>query len=286
MKKIYILLAITFFYIATPLYAAQSTITEADAYSCVSYDKSQKQAEEEALANAKRKAAENAATYIKSETHMKDAMLEKDLVDAYSRARVKIIQEIDKGWYDDKSFGRCYRIKIKAEVVPDESSMQKLSSQKQLTEDPSAPLNVQVWSDKKEYKQGERMKVFIRGNKPFYARLLYRDTSGNLIQMLPNPHRRDNYFNGGVTYEIPSGNDRFEMVVSPPFGQESFIVYASTSPVGELDTQVEGSFYSVRTRGQDVGVATRGVSLKAKDAGKGLTGAEFFESKTEISTRQ
>lgn len=78
------------------------------------YDKSKKQTEEEALTNAKRKAVEYASTYIKSETRVKDFQLEKDLINAYANATVKIIQELEKGWYKDASAGDCFRIKIKA----------------------------------------------------------------------------------------------------------------------------------------------------------------------------
>ena len=61
----------------------------------------------------------------------------------------------------------------------------------------------------------------MRGNKPFYAKVIYKETTGNLIQILPNPYRKDNYFNGGVIYEIPSGNDKFELEVNPPFGRRA-----------------------------------------------------------------
>lgn len=65
---------------------------------------------------------------------------------------------------------------------------------------------------KKEYKALEKIKIYIKGNKPFYARVLYKDVKGELIQLLPNPYRKDNYFNGGVIYKIPSGNDRFSII--------------------------------------------------------------------------
>ena len=76
-------------FMASTLYASQSTITEADGYACMGYDKSKKQTEEEALTNARRNAVEYASTYIKSETRVKDFQLEKDLIDAYSNAMVR-----------------------------------------------------------------------------------------------------------------------------------------------------------------------------------------------------
>ncbi|MDO9288148.1 MAG: DUF4384 domain-containing protein, partial [Thermodesulfovibrionales bacterium] len=207
-------------FIFSNLYASQSTIVESEGYACMGEDKSKKQTEQTALADAKKKVIEQVSTYIKSETHVKNFELEKDLTSAYSNATVKVIQEIEKGWYKDSSAGDCYKIKIKAEVIPDEKAIEKISKGSQVADDPSAPLSVNVWTDKKEYKSGEKIKVYIKGNKPFYARVVYKDAGDNMVQLLPNPYRSDNYFNGGVVYEIPSGNDKFELDVSPPFGKE------------------------------------------------------------------
>lgn len=155
------------------------------------------------MSEAKRNAVEKTLSYIKSETTVKDFQLEKDVIGAYANAAIKIVQELEKAWYKDASSGDCYRIKIKAEVTPDEKAMQKISEGKNINDDPSAPLTVQVWTGKKDYKQGEKIKVYIKGNKPFYAKILYKDASGNIVQLLPNPFKRDNYFNGGVIYERP-----------------------------------------------------------------------------------
>ncbi|MBI5971161.1 MAG: DUF4384 domain-containing protein, partial [Deltaproteobacteria bacterium] len=60
--------------------------------------------------------------------------------------------------------------------------------------------------------------------------------------------RGNNYFNGGVIYEIPSGEDRFELDVSPPFGEENITVYASPSQVGEIDLKPSGGVYEIKTK--------------------------------------
>ena len=121
-----------------------------------------------------------------------------------------------------KQRGRCFKSRIKAEVVPDEKAMNKAAAGKDLTEDPAAPLSVGLWTDRQEYRRGEKVHIFIRGNRPFYARILYRDAEGRTLQLLPNPYRTDNYFRGGVTYEIPEGDrDRFSLEISPPFGRRN-----------------------------------------------------------------
>ena len=271
--------------IETASYSAQSTITEVEGYACMGYDKSRKQTEEEALTNAKRMASEYASTYIKSETRVKDFQLEKDLIEAYANATVKIIQEMERSWYRDASSGDCFRIKVKAEVLPDENVMARVSKGKEVADDPSAPLNIQVWTDKKEYGKGEKIKIYIKGNKPFYARVAYKDAKGKILQLLPNPFRKDNYFHGGVVYEFPSGNDRFALEVTPPFGEEGIIVYAGTNPLGDIDLEASGSVYEVKTKQQDIGVKTRAVKIKPKEGAKDAGASEFFEGKVTIKTK-
>jgi hypothetical protein len=247
-------------------------------------DKSRKQTEQQALSEAKRNAADNTLSYIKSETKVKDFQLEKDIIGAYANATVKIVQEIEKTWYKDVASGDCYRITIKAEVTPDEKAMQEIAKGKNITDDPSTPLNVQVWTGKKDYKQNEKIKVYIKGNKPFYARILFKDVGGNMVQLLPNPYRKDNYFNGGVIYELPSGNDRFDLEVSPPFGPEDIIVYASTAQLGDLHLEQSGDLYQVTTAVKDIGINTRGVKVSKAENNKTAVAAEFYEGTTAVTT--
>ena len=283
MKRTFLVLLL-FIYISSPLHAAQSTITDAEGYACMGADKSRRQTEQQALSEAKRNAVERTLSYIKSETMIKDFQLEKDVIGAYTNAAIKIVQELEKGWYKDASSGDCYRVKIKAEVTPDEKAMQKISEGKNINDDPSAPLTVQVWTGKKDYKQGEKIKVYIKGNKPFYAKILYKDAGGNIVQLLPNPFKRDNYFNGGVIYELPSGNDRFDLEVSPPFGREDVILYASTAQLGDLRLDTRGEVYRVKTEAGDIGIHTRGVKISQTGDGKAKSAAEFFEEKTVVNT--
>ncbi|MBI5213734.1 MAG: DUF4384 domain-containing protein [Nitrospirae bacterium] len=283
--KIYLLsLFIIFAFFVNTAHSAQSTIAQGEGYACMGEDKSKRQTEQAAEADAKRKAMESASSYIKSETHVKDFELEKDLVSAYANATLKNIRVLEKGWYKDPSSGDCYKVKISAEVVPDEKAMEKVSKSKQSADDPSAPLTVQVWTDKKEYVSGDKIRIYIKGNKPFYASVLYKDVKGEMLQLLPNPYRTDNYFSGGVIYEIPSGNDRFELEVSPPFGEENVYVYASTSQLGEISLKAEGGIYQVKTKEKDIGGMTRAVKLKEKMGSKASAASEFFEEKALIKT--
>src|SRR3989338_745639 len=285
MRKISLILFCSIF-LSSILYAAQSTITEADGSACMGEDRSKKQTENLAFEDAKRKAVEWTLTYLKSETVVNKYELQKDLIEAYSNAAIKIIQEMEKKWYKDESLCDCFKVKIKAEVIPDEKAIENISKNKQMTDDPSAPLSIKVWADKKEYKGSDKIRVYIKGNKPFYARVVYKDAGGNMVQLLPNPHRGSNYFNGGTIYELPSGEDKFELEVTPPFGEEDIIVYASTSPLGDIKLEADGEIYQVMTNAEDIGDKTRGVKIKEKAGGKGISASEFFEDKVVVRTER
>ncbi len=272
--------------LSSPLYAAQSTLVDVEGKACMGDDKSRKQTEQAAMTDAKRSAAERAVTYLSSETQVKDLAVEKDLIAAYANAAVQVVQELEKGWYQDAVAGECYRMKIKAEVVPDEKAMTKAAQVKDFTDDPAAPLKVKLWTDKQEYKQGEKIKIYLKGNKPFHARIIYRDTAGNLLQLLPNPYRSETYFNGGIIYEIPSGNDRFDLEVSPPFGQESISLYTSTAPLGDISLAARGEVYRVMTNSKDVSRLTRGVKVQEQSGGRKDLPSEFSEEVLSIKTGQ
>jgi hypothetical protein len=283
MKKIFLALLLVIC-ISSPLSAGQSTIVDVEGNACMGDDKSRKQTEQAAMADAKRSAAERAMTYLKSETQVKDFAVEKDLIDAYTHAAVKIVQELEKSWFKDAVAGDCYRIKIKAEVIPDDKAMEKAAKTKDVTDNPAAPLKVKLWTAKQDYKKGEKVKIYLKGNKPFYARILYKDAAGHLLQLLPNPHRRDNYFNGGVIYEIPSGNDRFDLEVTPPFGQEDILIYAGTSPLGDINLAAQGDVYQVLSKSADVPLLTRGLKIQEKADGRKDLPSEFSEEALSIRT--
>lgn len=268
------------------VYAIQSTIMEAEGYACMGDDKSRKQTEQQSMTDAKRNAVENVLTYVKSETKVKDFQIEDDIMKAYANASVKILEVKESRWYKDERSGDCLKTKIKAEVIPDEKAIKEAVSSKVPFDSPGMPLNVRLWTDKKEFRKGDKIKIYIQGNKPFYARVHYRDVKGEIVQLLPNPYRTDNYFNGGVIYEIPSGNDRFELEVSPPFGDENISLYASTSPLGEISLSEGGAVYQVTTKETDIGIKTRGIKLKEKSGGGQSQASEFFEERMSVKTRR
>lgn len=278
--KNYILFALLILFAG--LFAAQSVIVEATGTASMGDTKSKKETTDEAKANAVRNASENAGTYISSETKVRDYVMESDLVEAYSKADVKILDE--KGeWFKDESLGDSYRLTITAEVTPKE--FKEKPGKSGMADDPNAPLSVKLWTDKNktDYKEGEKVSLFMKGNKPYFARVVYVQNDGTQVQILPNPYRKDNYFEGGTVYTLPSGKDQYELTVNPPFGEEKLIIYASTTELGDVKAEDAGSVFVIGGSQEDTGVKTRGIKITRKDKGSNKA-AEFFESQVGIRT--
>lgn len=255
-------LCLVVFATCLPAKASQSSITEADGESCMGKDKSRNQTELAALEDAKRQAVEFSSTYIESTTEIENFELKKDLVTAFAKADVKVLTVVEEVWQSD---GDCYTIRIKAEVIPVREVVDRVNAAAGLADDPTAPLQIQVRSDKERYARGESMKVYIRGNKPFFARVLYVDAAGNNVQILPNIYRKDNYFAGGVWHAVPDGRDKFDLLVSEPFGEEKMTVYASSNPLGQLDTVEAGPFLAVNDAPTQIAAKTRGITISSVD---------------------
>jgi hypothetical protein len=269
--------------VSSPLLADQSSITEADGQSCLGDDKSRKQTQNVALQDAKRLALEYAGSYLESETVVENFQLKSDLIKAFKSAEVKVIEILEESWVE----GDCYTIRIKAEVIPSKGVMKTIDTTMMLG-DPRAPLNVKITTNKDSYETGDNMRIYLQGNKPFYARLIYVDADSNNIQILPNQHRSDNYFAGVTIFEVPERKDQFVMKVGAPYGKESLTLYASTAPLGTLSiTAANADVYLVQDAAPEIARRTRGISLTKvtqEDVKQAKSVAEFSEATVQITT--
>ena len=137
---------------------------------------------------------------------------------------------------------------------------------------------------KKEYKKGEQIQIKLKGSKPFYAIVVYRDAENNLLQILPNPYRTENYFQAGTEYKIPSDQDRFDLEISPPFGDEEIILFADCQPLGHVQTRSLGSVYAVETPYHRLGSAIRGPTAGSNNDNRSNATEEFLEKTIKIVT--
>jgi len=255
--------------------AKRSTIVGVDGYAYLSEDRTIRELREEALSNAKREALERAQTYIKSFTKVENFTLTYDLVQSGAEGYIKILESKDYGITKDNRYH--YWIKAEVEYMIKNHKIDPITSGK-------APLTISVWTEKTEYKTDEDIRIFLKGNKDFYATIVYENASGKLLQLLPNQHRKNNFFKKGKVFMIPDKSDRFRLEVEPPFGKEHIIVYASNVPIGNAPIDVYGNyFYRISGGLKNFSTKTRGVNIVKCEEGNQC--AEFYEARCELITR-
>lgn len=291
----------------------RSMIQAVDGYSYLSEDKTISELRAAALNNAKQEALSNATTYIKSKTEVDNFVLKSDEVVINAEGTVKVLEKRDNGIKDNSR----YHIWIKAEVEyllgeggllqsEDKSSSSITTTEISQAEttitsvpppvvlpSATAPLTVKIWSPKTSYKSGEKIEIYLKGNRDFYARIVDINDRGEIVQLLPNDFRQTSFFKGGKTYKIPDGSDQFDLTVSPPFGKDKIVVYASEVPLGQVAMNSIGmglnsyggdsKTLAVRTRGISVTSRKKATPVKASsDAVPAI--AEFYEASYEIQT--
>lgn len=259
----------------------RSCIQIVDGYAFLSENMTLAETRQAAFINAKRQALEMTSTFIKSKTSVEDLEIVGDRIDSISEGAVTIIEQKDLGVENNMR----YHVWIKAEVeydinLPDKSVV----SGNEINE--TSPLTVNVWTSKKQYNDGEKIEIFIKGNVDFYARVVDISPDGNIIQLLPNNYRRDSLFNAGVEYKIPDNNDKFELTVSPPYGVDKIVVYASAVPLGPVPMESVGNgLHRYKGTTKSLAMQTRGIKITPMDNKTNLI-ADFYEAACIITTAE
>ncbi|MBM3568756.1 MAG: DUF4384 domain-containing protein [Alphaproteobacteria bacterium] len=281
--------------LAVPAWAdseSRTAIAEADGQMAVGDDTPLGRARDTARNMAIQRAAEKIGAHLKSFTRVKDLEFDIQVVETSNAARYRILEEKDLGLGTD----RIYRFWVKGEFVV---RLQDANSERvqRALQSAEAPLSLKLWTERKTYRAGETIVVRMQGNKPFFGTILYRDVSGDTVQLLPNRFRYANFFPGGAPVQVPDRGDQFELKVQPPFGVEQLRVYASTCPLGDIGgKEIEGGMKMVTVDQKDLGLRMRGIGVvKAAPQQAGAAPqasaapcdrpAEFFEAVWEITTR-
>ena len=257
-----------------------SSIVQANGYAYLAEDKTIRQIRQEALVNAKREALEKCQTYVQSFTKLVNLDMIYDLVQTQSEGAVRILESKDHGITEKNR----YHIWIKAEVVYNVSKKPEVQNDIDLSSTPAAPLNIKCWTDKPIYESGDHINILLKSNKDFYTRILYINTKGDILQLLPNQHRTETLFKGKKQISIPDITDGFQIRVSPPFGKEKIVVYASTAPIGDIEKIPYGdALFKPNQDMQTISKESRIIGDTLKGDGE-LFGAEFYETAVNIKT--
>lgn len=270
MKKVIITL-LSFFVLSSPLMAKErgvkingtlgknhnSVVVKAEGSALLGENDTPNQARTNALLQAKRNAAESALTKITSFSTVKDFVLTEDIITAKAKADVTVLEQENLPTINNE-----YKVRIKAEVKIDESSEKDT---KVINVDPEGPLKVFVWTDKKNYRAGDKLKFSILSNKDSYLVVNYVMADRTILQIFPNDYWNDNFVKGGETINIPSDKLKtFDFEVTEPFGTEKLVVYASSSKITKVTGDEPG---------------TRGVKISEK---RGFE--EFSQAVIEVNT--
>ena len=268
----------------------RSAIQEADGFAYLGGDITLNQAKAQALADAKRNAAEAALTYIQSNTKVENFEVRYDVIVSKAEAAVRVVEQKDHGIVDNTR----YRVWIKAEVFYELASKDEKPDMPLLM-DEKAPLTVKIWTEKKRYQKGERITIYMKGNKDYFARIVDKTGTGELIQLLPNRFRQANHFKGGALYTVPGDGDRFELEVGEPYGKDRIIVYASEAPLADVPMRaIGGSGLQIFDGGEEeLSQRVRGIYAVAADEepsdGSGPaegSGTAFYEAAWEVMTHE
>lgn len=139
-------------------------------------------------------------------------------------------------------------------------------------------LTVRIWTDKRKYGKGEKVKIYFEGNRDFYGKIIRVSVNGEVIQLIPNNYRQISFFEKGKIYTVPGKGDRFDLEVSPPSGTERIIVYASDAPLSQKNMKlISKGLYQYRSKLSSMEKSVR--SCVTLDAGEM---AEFYEAIWEI----
>jgi hypothetical protein len=258
-----------------------SYLVRTEGFACMGQKNSRDDTRALALANAKKNAVQNVVSKISSETLVVNGELKSDVVNAYANGQLTVLETQGK-WVRESSAGHtdeCYQVSISAELIPDYQTVP--DPRPQLMNEPRAPLTVSLWTDKSSYLRGEFLSVHIKGNKGFYGMLIYTMADGTQFQILPNPFRKDNYFEGGRVYTLPGASDQYQMMVSEPVGEESIRLYASETqlPLNQIQSKSRGPLSQVYDTRETMDRRMRGVVLISNQPA-----TDFVQAQVNLTT--
>jgi len=79
------------------------------------------------------------------------------------------------------------------------------------------------------------VKIYFIGNKPYLAKVFYKDTKGSIYQLIPNKDRDESAFEKSTIYELPSNKDKFEIKAEKTTLEDpEIIVVASTNRIWKI----------------------------------------------------
>jgi hypothetical protein len=172
------------------------------------------------LINAKKIAAENAMSKIKSETLVINGVVERDEIKVNADADVSVLSTKFAPVVNNE-----YRAEIEAEVKINDNPQKDEVKEIEVYQEEG--LKVFISTPKDNYHEGEKMSFKLYSTKDAYIRVKYKSVDGEVLQLIPNKFHKENFVKAYEEIELPQDlgkNYNFEVI--EPFGEELLIVEA------------------------------------------------------------
>lgn len=254
---------------AVPSPSGAKKVETVQGYGCYFYgdDETPAKAKKAARILAQEQAVRHHQVYIKSQSRIKNLILDEDIIQATSAAilhHIVILKE------EKKTQEIC--VSLSAEINP--VSMEELINQqitaKELADDaetlfvPQQPaFGLRVWTNKADgrFLEGDGLIIFVESERDAYVKIDYFQADGTVVHLVPNVFNRRTFIQAGRRYAFGDGEGAEMFVVSPPFGAETIKVIASTRPLRGSLPQPKQSLSDSRTYLRDMRTSLRGISI-------------------------
>lgn len=258
--------------------SSSSVLMEVSGQACGNPESSRQQLKENAYADAKEKAKQQAKAYLAS------LAAQHGNSGSPNEAAVQVLEELALNWEQaaGSSDEQCCTVLLRVEIVPGRSTGVQTAGNGASAMSADGPLRIELWTGQHEYRLGDRMTFYFRGNKAFYAHAVYQDATGTLVEV--TPYARPRHYKPGVTYQIPGADDDFALEITPPLGREKLTLYASTQPLGKYQGQGAGDLLVLKEKANKLGATTRGLAVLKKNSTP--VHAEFAEVAVDVRVRE
>jgi len=153
-----------------------------------------------------------------------------------------------------------------------------------INSEPKNNIDVEITTnlgDQQIYVEGDHISFLVSISDDAYLLIVYEDAEKNVWQLLPNDVNQQSKFGAGIYIPIPGAEQAYRFRASAPFGQESLLVFASSTPFSNLkssqtrnsmrllDTTIEQLKILLSARNpkltSNVSMSTLTITTKSKD---------------------
>lgn len=127
-------------------------------------------------------------------------------------------------------------------------------------------FDVQLWTDRTNYRLGEPINFFFKAERDCYVNLVDINSQGEMTLIFPNQYDSNNLVRGGKVYQIPGDHYGFKLEAQPPVGTDRIYAIVSTRPLGIFNQDFSRNAFASVTRGNTRGIGVKRIGVKLDKA--------------------